>query len=163
MSVTFSVESPVIGWVSACACGTVRTSKMYATYNEVRTAIDAEAENPHCGDCSEYGDGPYANAVTLFDEAPEVNVSNTNAGTLLRTLGLYEQGGDLTGVLTGEEFAAAVTQARVLTPQDAGVPATTYGMVHDCGRDPGYAQERLDQLQEVGNFAWDKGISVIWG
>lgn len=163
MSVTFSVESPIIGWVSACACRTVRTSKMYETYDAVRTAIDAKIERPVCNDCSEYGEGPYADAMTLFDEAPEINVSNTNAGTLLRALGLYEEGGDLTGVLSGAEFAAKVTEARVMEPQDVGVPAMTYGIVHDCGRDPGYIQDRLNSLQEVANFAWDKGVAVVWG
>lgn len=163
MSVTFSVESPVIGWVSACACGTVRTSTMYDTYTAVRAAIDSEVENPHCGDCAEYGDGPYASAVTLFDEAPEVNVANMNAGTLLRTLGLFEEGGDLSGALSGAEFATKVTQARVLEPQDVGVPAVTHGAVVECGRRPGYIQDRLDELQEIGNFAWDKGVAVTWG
>lgn len=163
MSVTFSVESPIIGWVSACACGQVRTTTMYETYDAVRAAIDAGAENPQCRSCDGYGDGPYASAISLFDEAPEVNVSNANAGTLLRALGLYEQGGDLTGALSGEEFASKVIQARVLTPQDAGVPAMAYGAVQDCGRRPGYIQERLDQLQEIANFAWDKGVAVTWG
>lgn len=163
MSVTFSVESPIIGWVSACACGLVRTTTMYETYDAVRAAIDAGAENPQCWSCDGYGDGPYASAISLFDEAPEVNVSNANAGTLLRALGLYEQGGDLTGALPGEEFASKVIQARVLTPQDAGVPATQYGLVTDCGRRPGYVQDRLDELQEIANFAWDKGLAVVWG
>lgn len=163
MSVTFSVESPIIGWVSTCACGAVRTTTMYETYDAVRVAIDAKIEHPQCQDCEEYGDGPYADAVTLFDEAPEVNMSNTNAGTLLRTLGLYEEDGDLTGALPGAEFAAKVTEARVLAPQDAGVPAMAYGAIQDCGRRPGYIQDRLNQLQEIANFAWDKGVAVVWG
>lgn len=163
MSVTFSVESPLIGWVSACACRTVRTTTMYETYDAVRAAIDAKTEQPTCNKCAEYQEGPYADAVTLFDEAPEVNVSNTNAGTLLRAIGIYEEDGDLTGTLSGAEFASKVTQARVMEPQDAGVPAMSYGIVRDCGRVPGYVQDRLDALQAVGNFAWDKGVAVTWG
>lgn len=163
MSVTFSVESPLIGWVTSCPCGTVRTSKMYETYDAVRAAIDAKIEHPSCDNCTEYGEAPYADAVTLFDEAPELNVSNTNAGTLLRALGIYEEDGDLTGTLPGAELASKVIQARVMEPQDVGVPEMKYGAVTDCGRHPGYVQDRLETLQEVANFAWDKGVAVTWG
>lgn len=163
MSVTFSVESPLIGWVTSCACGQVRTTKMYETYDAVRAAIDTKVENPTCADCADYCEPPRADGVTLFEEAPEVNVSNTNAVTLLRALGLFEEDGDLTGTLSGAEFASKVMQARVMEPQDAGVSPVTYGAVIDCGRHPGYVQERLDSLQEIGNFAWDKDIAVTWG
>lgn len=163
MSVTFSVESPIVGWVSACACGEVRTTTLYASYDEVRVAIDAKVEVPLCGNCSENDDMVYASAVALHDDAPEVNVSNTNATTLLQALGLHEVYGDLTGSLSGAEFAAKVMQARVLEPQDAGVPVSTSGIVVDCGRQPGYVQDRLESLQKVADFAWDKDAVVTWG
>lgn len=163
MSVTFSVESPIVGWVSACACGEVRTTKLYASYDEVRVAIDAKTEVPVCGNCSDNDDMVYASAVSLHDDAPEVNVSNTNAVTLLEALGLHEVYGDLTGSLSGAEFAAKVMQARVLEPQSAGAPMPTHGIMVNCGSHPGYVQDRLESLQEVADFAWDKDAVVTWG
>lgn len=164
MSVTFSVESPIIGWVAACACDKVRNTTMHETYAATYAAIDSKVETPpQCQSCAEYGEGPYARAVTLFDEAPQVDLTGANAGNLLRIIGLYEEGGDMVGSLSGAEFAGRVAQARVRERMDAGVPAKQTGVMIDCGRTPGYVQERLDQLQAVGNFAWDKGVSVTWG
>lgn len=166
MSVTFGVESPVIGWVAGCSCGATRTTKLYATYALMVDAIVQKIEWPECIHCAEvaaeYGQLPYATAVTLHDEAPEVNISNINARDILRALGLLGEDRDLCGSLPGAEFAARVTQALVMEPQDTGVPAVQIGSVIECGRREGYVQEVLTHLQEIGNFAWDKDLTVTW-
>lgn len=163
MSVTFSVESPILGWTITCSCGDVRLDGMHETYEAATGALATLKTDLTCSFCADFGDGPRTDAVLLFDDAPSLNVSNANAGTLLRTLGLYDPEGDLTGALSGKTLASRVMEARVLEPQDAGVPASSIGIVIDCGRREGYIQDRLATLLEVANYAWDKDVEVYWG
>jgi GAF domain-containing protein len=113
-------------------------------------------------------------------DGPSVNVSNTNAAHLLALLGLTPAGtsterpdpfdcGDLSGALPADEFLGRVLIALAVNPADAGIPSTSEGgpgtgtaEVIDCGRRPGYSDERLDQLRTLAEAARDAGREVVW-
>ena len=76
---------------------------------------------------------------------------------------------------TGEEdatgFLGRVLTALGLAPDDAGIPATSTTRVLpsggetflvDCGRRPGYLQEKLALLREVADYAITNDLRVAW-
>ncbi|QBI56821.1 hypothetical protein [Streptomonospora litoralis] len=126
-------------------------------------------------------------SVTFFPEdhdedGPDLAVSNANAATLLRLLGLRpEQHADapdavgplgivlhdeLAGIAPAEDILGRVLTATALldvaTDDANGRPMVRDGNVIDCGRRPGYLAERLQQLAEVAAWARDHGAAVVW-
>lgn len=89
-----------------------------------------------------------------------VNMSNTNA---LRVLSELTTEPDYCGALPTPAFHAAVLLALALTPQDAGVPATSNasGNFIDCGRPEGYLQSRLSDLHALAVYATEHGHAEI--
>lgn len=162
MSVTFSVENPLLGFTARCSCGERKGTTLYADYPDVLAAIEAGVEALPCEACAECDPQIYAHAVGLFDEAPMLNMSNTNARELLVVLGLLDEHEELVGSLPGAEFAAKVIEALVVAPADLGVPAQSQGNMVFFGRPAGYVQARLADLKEVAEFAWDRGLAVDW-
>jgi hypothetical protein len=101
-------------------------------------------------------EGPAADAVS-------VNLSNVNAAHVLDTLGLLDPEGDLTGHRTAEQFLGAVLLAIAIAPADDGVPAYQVAPnFYDCGRHPGYTEERLGQLRALAEFCAAHGHLIAW-
>jgi len=173
MSVTFSTAIdptvPVV-WFVECADG-LRRDPWEGPWELASERVEAHPFGCINEDCREYG----ASLWTLRDD-PEVNVSNANARLLLEALGLpFEDG---SGSLDADDFLGRVLTALAVAPEDAGVPvhqmvpgeSTIFGPVVeggatfiDCGRRPGYLQERLLQLEEVATHSLLAGRKVSWG
>jgi hypothetical protein len=94
----------------------------------------------------------------------DVNMSNANARHLLDALGLDTD--DLTGHVPAETFEGAVLLALAINPADEGIPAHELvpgrPNVIDCGRRPGYTEERLGELRTLAAFARERRLTVVW-
>ena len=95
------------------------------------------------------------------DEDPYVNMSNANAGMVIRSLGLEF---DYVGHISPVDLILAILSA---DPIDTGAPAVTWtspgkATFIDCAIRPGYHAERDADLMEVAEFARTKGVDVIW-
>lgn len=97
-----------------------------------------------------------------------LNMSNANAGTVLRALG-HEPGDEgWVGSEAPAEFIARIELARVTEPEDVGVPFHELpgeegrARFFDCGRPEGYVQARLDDLLELADHCQHHGLLVVW-
>jgi hypothetical protein len=96
--------------------------------------------------------------------APQVNMHNGNAATVLDLLGITWDG-DL-GEATAEDFLGRVLLAQALldvTTDDQGFPALDEGRWHSGGRRPGYLAGQLDDLHTLADWAARAGVAVVWG
>lgn len=72
------------------------------------------------------------------------------------------------GECAAGDMLARIDLALALAPADAGVPAREVGpasrpdAVIDCGRSPGYLQDRLHRLREVADYAARSRRAVCW-
>lgn len=69
------------------------------------------------------------------------------------------------GQCDAQDMLARLDLALALAPSDPGMPwrsLNTAGTVIDCGRRPGWLQERLHALREVAVFAHERGRDVCW-
>lgn len=165
MSVTFYPEqhdSDITGWALQCSCGANRTDVLSTVRDEVVGML--LTHTPACADEWCDGERGWVTAV-VAEEAPEVNVSNLNARYLLDALGLND-GGDLCGTATGEDFLGRILMALAVAPVDEGVPAHAVPGAGarwvECGRRPGYLQEVLGWLHEVAEWAIAHDRKVVW-
>ncbi|WP_206663661.1 hypothetical protein [Prescottella subtropica] len=168
MSITFAPEmAPVIGFRLTDHLG--GRSGLIADHVDATAqlvALNASGDVlPGCTDPESaryYGAG--IESVTADgDDAPEVNMSNTNAVMLLDLLGLDTEG---FGDCPADDFLGRVLVASALSPADEGVPAHAVGgnpRMIDCGRRPGYIQERLGDLHRLAAWAVENGRTVQWG
>ena len=100
-----------------------------------------------------------------------VNMANANAAVVLDALGFAEDvaAGDLCGSVPAQDFLGRVLTGFGLAPTDPGRPATEDIGEHgarfiDCGRAPGYVQDRLGQLQALAEAAVaDPQVVITWG
>jgi hypothetical protein len=131
--------------------------------------LEAQAHGLICADtlCAGYG----ADLEEIHaDGAPvPVNVNNRNAMDLLAVLGypvaLDPEERDLAGVDDAAAFLARVEVALALAPADPGLPTIAYrdgATVTDCGRRPGYLQERLAGLRDLALACQAAGARVAW-
>lgn len=107
--------------------------------------------------------------ATTFEFAADIediNMNNANAAFVLESLGFAEDvaAGDLCGTVPAQDFLGRVLAALALSPGDEGVPAHTVGSDRfiDCGRRPGYLQDRLAGLHELALAAQFRDLSVTW-
>lgn len=113
--------------------------------------------------------------VPAADEL-SVNMSNANAATVCATLGVDLEDWGWCGSLTAEDFLGRVLVALAIQPADEGVPAhevpfgvpgrpawTGEARFIECGRAPGYIQERLGQLRELADWAVANGTEISFG
>ncbi|MBM4569106.1 hypothetical protein GS489_00960 [Rhodococcus hoagii] len=168
MSITFAPEmAPIIGFRLTDHLG--GRSSLIADHAEAvaqLAALNASGEVLQgCTDAESaryYGAG--IEAVTADgDDAPEVNMSNTNAVTLLGLLGLDTEG---FGDCPADDFLGRVLVAAALSPADEGVPAHTTGgapRMVECGRRSGYIQGRLGDLHRLATWAVAHDRAVQWG
>lgn len=157
MSVTFTAEiGDIVGYRATCVCG--ESGPLAASWEEARDSdVDVPCTDP--AECSLLY-GIYVEAVEARP-SPAINASNVNARAILGTLGVLEE--DLCGSMDADDFAGRVLLARALVA-DAGVAPTVHlgGRYVDCGRAPGYLDERLMQLAELAEFAVGTGRNVVW-
>jgi hypothetical protein len=111
------------------------------------------------------------------EESPMVQVFQSSARAVLYALGLsvpdpdgdcFDQGDvPFAGVLDASDLLGRILCAVAVAPEDAGLPAHQetgrYGAVLlDCGRKPGYLQEKLAQLRSLCQWAEARGQQVQW-
>lgn len=126
---------------------------------------------------------PEFNADVLMDvpaaDELAVNMSNSNAAQVCRTLGIDLEQWGWCGNLPAEDFLGRVLVALAIEPADEGVPshrllpgdsAGIFGTVQEggpafieCGRREGYTQERLGQLRELADWAVANGAEISFG
>jgi hypothetical protein len=96
-----------------------------------------------------------------------VNMANANAFRMLETLGYRNP--DYCGELTPVDLLGRVLTALGLEPLDEGRPWTEErseggATMIDCGRRPGYIQDRLRDLQDLAEAGcgYPEGTMVVW-
>lgn len=170
MSVTFSIAPSVLveeKWVRECGCGSKQSATQYSSWQEAQAAAEREPK-VLCGD--EYCAEDWGNRVALAPQEGDelsINLSNVNAAFVLDALGyprdVYD---DLSGSASGEDLAGRISMALALSPEDEGVPAHeavgSGARVINCGRAPGYLQDRLSDLWALAQFSIKTGRVVTW-
>jgi glyoxylase-like metal-dependent hydrolase (beta-lactamase superfamily II) len=94
-------------------------------------------------------------------------MSNANARYIMGLLGI---GFDCADSMPAAEFAERLDFAMIVGGGDTGTVPVAYvdesvwggATVIDCGRPAGYADERLEQLREVADWALAHGREVLW-
>ena len=102
--------------------------------------------------------------VVEHPSAPVVNVNVSNAVRLLGVLG-YPAEDALGGEVSAGEFLGRVLLALAVEPDDAGMPgceAPDHGRFIECGRLPGYLQDRLRDLHELAEWCQERSSTVTW-
>lgn len=172
MSVTFFAgNATILAFQVGCYCPDAARWDATDYQDAQRLVGSARANNTVFDGCSEPGFcEPRVLQITDCDDAPEVNVSNSNARTILEALGIDTSDG-LCGEMPADLFLGSALLADALTPADAGVPAhhsvdhngQLNTRVIDCGRPAGYMQDRLAQLAELARWCGLGGRPVVWG
>jgi len=172
MSVTFNSTRPstCIGHAVSCYAYGSEANWQSKTYSSQADALNAHTID-HIGnpDCDANIGGEHLVKVLDTDVDPSMNVSNTNAAHLLELLGLVENGSVfMYGSIPAVDMRGRILLARALAAGDVGRPATVTRSengptVHDGGRQVGYADKRLDQLEAIVDFAETHGVDVSWG
>lgn len=160
MSVTFfpTTDFNTTLFAIACSCNDARLVGAF-TYAAAYASIQGDNfVTPSCGDefCS-----AYPASIIEFTPVVHLNVTSSNAKMLLDTLGVVETG-DLTGEMDAEDFLGRILIALGVNPTDAGVPATRDGFWNTMGRNEGYTDARLLELEEVARYAVDNKLTVSW-
>jgi hypothetical protein len=175
MSVTFAIESNPTGqYLAECDLNGELARGDLAT---VQAAADAHPWED-CPGCLGYH--PMVREITDIDGAPEVNLCNANASTLLFTLNLLAlepaaaegcavnallgaQLGELAGHCSGADFLARVLLALAEDRDDEAVPAVQDGRHFSGGRRGGYITDTLHRLRQLSEEAHRLGRPVSWG
>lgn len=164
MSVTFApamLDTDLAGWALTCGCTDPQTT--WATHQEAVAAFPTWSATCNDEMCAAYG--PRVTPVYAVD-VPYLNVSNNNGRRLLSLLDL--DAFEAVGSTTAADFLSRAFLADLLMPVDKGAQVhedrTAGGMQFvDCGRDPGYLQDRLATLTGIALWARSHGRDVTWG
>jgi hypothetical protein len=190
MSVTFHINRQPVGFTVSCAFDTT----VHPSWEDASAAVAAHGRDcaelaKWNKSLAEAGPEAYWRAVEEFQashpknrppdwclgywgaepvydgDAPEVNLANANARSILELLG-YDRD-DLCGQADGETFLGRVLLALALAPADAGVPAyeslgSNGARLIDCGRSEGYHQRVLGQLAELAEHAVATEHRIHW-
>lgn len=162
MSVTFAPEfvSNVEHKIT-CMCGEW-VGGTYPSWEEARSAMLTSGMKSECGDPYCYQSATVEPAVAV----PEVQMSNSNAVTLLSVLGLAS-GEDFsdycTGAISAENLLGRILIAQAVNPADEGTDAFSEGNMVYCGRSEGYTEAKLSQLAEVAEYASQRCLTIQWG
>lgn len=162
MSVTFTPQfdsSRITGW-------NIIKTNMYAPIEEWGTVVatfdDFETASfefqAHGYDPIDFGI-----EAAVSEETPELNVSNGNAVTLLRELGIYD--GELCGQIDPTDLIDRLVLVGAI--DDEGTDPITVGgdgsaTMIDCGRRPGTMNRYVDSLRAVAEYAQARGIPVTF-
>ena len=107
-------------------------------------------------------------------EELEINMSNANAAVVCGALGIDLAAEGWCGSLPAEDFLGRVLVALAIQPADEGIPSHELPREHngpfpvgprivECGRRPGYIQERLAQLHALAQWAVDHQAEIDFG
>jgi hypothetical protein len=178
MSVTFTAEmGAIVAHVITCTCkNAISQAPRFGAYQDARDALLAipygleygrgehRTALPGCSDPELCPDYPLSVHAIEDLERPEINVSNANATHLLHALGYGEHGelDELFGDATPEEFRGRVLTALALAPADEGTPSYQDGNWVECGRRPGYLQNRLTELLDLADWCARNARPVQW-
>jgi hypothetical protein len=109
----------------------------------------------HFACCNDSG---FIVAQYAIDTGPEVNLSNSNAATILARLGVdFED----YGTMDSEDFEGRCMVATI-GHDDSGVDSVTDGNMIHGGLRPGYYESVFERLAEVAAFAVSTGRQVVW-
>lgn len=167
MSVTFAPELQTAGFTLADYAGG-RSPHVYLVRQEaVEALVQLQASGdvlPGCTDPDFAGRDPYIKTLFDVDDAPEVNLANTNARMILELLG-FEREEELCGGGSGEDLLGRVLLAQALVAEDLGVPemVSANGRMIECGRRPGYTQAVLADLADLARWAIEHDRVISWG
>ncbi len=177
MSITFTAElGAIIGFSIACCHEAACAAPRYGTYDDALADLvkrkkheDASATRreplPGCAWPEFCPDGFLTIWALEEQESPSVNVSERNAVLLLQALGYREpfECSPLAGAATVEEFRGRVLTALALARADDGAPwRETSPRFTDCGRRPGYLQDRLEELHELADWCIQHHREIQW-
>lgn len=112
-----------------------------------------------------------ADLLTACPEAEDlaVNVSSSNALVLCAALGIDLEAEGWCGSLPAQDFLGRILVALAVSPADEGIPSHELprepGRVRwiECGRAPGYTQDRLGQLRELADWAIAHNAEISFG
>lgn len=163
MSVTFYADpAPIVGYRLEDPCGGASvTVGTYADAEALQSAMAIAGDQlPGCADpewMNGAGQGPYICPVTAdLGEDPTMNVNNSNAGRLLRLLGIDPE--RLAGSMDATTFLGAVLLAQAL---DRAPAALAVLAPSQWSRDQ-YETERLAELSALSQWCRDRGRAVCW-
>jgi hypothetical protein len=188
VSVTFQAEPgarsrAVIDYHLECVVEPRHDHRSFATYEAAVAGLTDHDQ--HCGDAFCFPGTRYIVSRSRSDDEPSLNMTNLNAAHLLRALGLLPElgadavlhehepvsrlaGGNAFG-LAGEcdalDLLGRIDLALALSPVDEGTPwhpVTPGGNFLDCGRRPGYLQDRLHVLRAIAVHARELHRRVTW-
>lgn len=181
MSITFTAEyrdGDITGWNIThylCESGDVVVSGPYRDYGVARAARDMHDES--CRDEACCGAGLEDVPSREMAGAPEVNMANDNAMLVMQALGLLtgespeQDWDDMWGGASecpAEDLLGRALMALAVSPSDEGAPAYDDSRPAgprwiNCGRRPGYLQEKLEDLRGLAEFCRARGRLVTWG
>jgi hypothetical protein len=183
MSVTVSIEgNPTGSFVAECYDTVLEREIVVAEADSYEgILVQIEAHKALCEECAAYG--LYSKAVLDVDDSLDVNMSGTNAATVLARLGFAtNEYGETCGTVPGEEFLGAVMLAMAADGDDSGVESLAIrarsgrvvehagdvavkgeGAVFvDCGVRPGYYADVFGRLHTLATEAVRLGRSIQW-
>ncbi|MBM0201816.1 hypothetical protein JNW90_00935 [Micromonospora sp. STR1s_5] len=169
MTITFTAEyldGDIRAYTGTCLADPTRFTVNRPTYTAANVETRAHAYGCADEDCRYFGGRVDADETTTW---PTVTVANANATTLLAALGYAvnedDEWQDLSGAAAADEFLGRVLVALAVAPADAGVPehtALTNPRWIECGRRPGYLQDRLEQLRVLAETCQDAARRLTW-
>lgn len=163
MSVTFTAPVDQVTLVYRLTCDDRTVLGEYAGYQNAY--LEAQVHALVCTQDLCQGYGAEVDQVIPEGDPVPLNVSNRNAMDILAALGfqvLTEDGPNLEGEEDAGTFLARVDIALALAPVDPGLVEVVVGNATDCGREPGYLQDRLLALRELALACQRAGLPVIW-
>lgn len=107
----------------------------------------------------------YADGQHLNEDAPTLNVSNSNARMLFNNLGLYEEAtGDLVGRITPTDLLIAIACSNPMDDATPDFVSKRAGgpLMIDCGHPHGYVRDRFEDLKKVARFAHEVGADITF-
>ena len=169
MSVTFQIESIPTGAFVAECYNEGGTPIVLGPVDGYDAILPLMAEHKAtCDECLHYG--LYSQAVCDVSDAFDLNVASMNARTLLIALGL-DEGDELVGSASGEDFLGRVLLALASDRDDSGVDPAVIGgaslgqsgaTMIDCGLRPGYFADRFGALHALALEAVRLGRGIQW-
>ena len=172
MSVTFNAastaEGSLVGYAVSCfAYGPSANYRSDVFDSSDKAIANHEVEHNGNEDCDQF-----VTAITCLDtdNDPFVNMNNSNAGAVLRTIGLLEPSGEISycGSMDCSTFRGKVSEALSNVTEDPALPSlkiadTTGPSLYFGGRSENYLKDRLADLLDLADFAESKNSRITWG
>lgn len=167
MSVTFYADQPIIGSVVRCFEHET-AAVLFDTHEQAAASLYERHEIPAtCSvECIMPMGGAYIDAARP-EVLPEVNMSNANARDVLAALGVDADAEDWAGTFQAADLQVRASLALTLARRSPALESIRYQedggvQVVECGREEGYLQARLAEVERLAILANSRGLSVIW-